>query len=130
VAVAMLGKMGPAYAAARLGRLDHSQSAMIAALVNTRGLTELIALNVGLSAGIINQRLFTILVLMALITTGATGPLITRVITRAGPRSAFSPQPQDDAVPRDDHGSRMGPALSRGPADDEANDGPERPADR
>jgi Kef-type K+ transport system membrane component KefB len=79
VACAMLGKIGPAYGAARLGRLDRRQSAMVAALVNTRGLTELIALNVGLTAGIIDQRLFTILVLMALITTMATGPLISAI---------------------------------------------------
>lgn len=79
LACAMLGKVGPAYGAARLSRLERRQSAMIAALVNTRGLTELIALNVGLGAGIINQRVFTILVLMALITTMATGPLISAI---------------------------------------------------
>jgi len=91
VGCAMLGKIGPAYGAARLARLDPRPSAMIAALVNTRGLTELIALNVGLSAGIIHQRLFTILVLMALITTIATGPLISAIgrmesDPEAGPR--------------------------------------------
>ena len=45
--------------------------------MNTRGLTELIALNVGLQAGLINQRLFTVLVLMALLTTLMTGPLLS-----------------------------------------------------
>jgi Kef-type K+ transport system membrane component KefB len=84
VACAMLGKIGPAYGAARLSRLNPRQSATVAALVNTRGLTELIALNVGLSAGIIHQRLFTILVLMALITTIATGPLISAIGSVAG----------------------------------------------
>lgn len=79
VACAAPGKIGPAYGAARLGRLDPRQSATIAVLLNTRGLTELIALNIGLSAGIIDQRLFTILVLMALITTIATGPLISAI---------------------------------------------------
>jgi Kef-type K+ transport system membrane component KefB len=77
VTCAVLGKMVPAYGAARLSRLDKRQSALMAALVNTRGLTELIALNVGLSAGIIHQRLFSILVLMALLTTIVTGPLIS-----------------------------------------------------
>ena len=67
---------------------------MIAALVNTRGLTELIALNVGLSAGIIHQKLFTILVLMALITTIATGPLIS-AIGRVGGDPGASPQPRE-----------------------------------
>lgn len=94
VACAMLGKIGPAYGAARLGRLDRRQSALIAALVNTRGLTELIALNVGLSAGIIHQRLFTILVLMALITTMATGPLIS-VIGRRGSGQATTTLPRE-----------------------------------
>ncbi|MFI0806462.1 cation:proton antiporter [Streptomyces echinatus] len=73
------GKVAAAYAMARLGGLDTRQSAMIGALVNTRGLTELIALNVGLSAGIIDTRLFTVLVLMALITTAMTGPLLTAI---------------------------------------------------
>lgn len=79
VAGAMFGKLGSGYAMARLSGLDTRQSATIAALVNTRGLTELIALNVGLSAGIIGEQLFTILVLMALITTAMTGPLISAI---------------------------------------------------
>jgi Kef-type K+ transport system membrane component KefB len=77
--IASPGKLGPAYVASRVCGLEPRQSAMIAALVNTRGLTELIALNVGLDAGLINQRLFTILVLMALITTLMTGPLLTAI---------------------------------------------------
>jgi Kef-type K+ transport system membrane component KefB len=75
--IASAGKLGPAYAASRLFGLEPRQSATIAALVNTRGLTELIALNVGLQAGLINQRLFTLLVLMALTTTLMTGPLLS-----------------------------------------------------
>jgi Kef-type K+ transport system membrane component KefB len=75
--IASAGKLGPAYAASRLSGLPPRQSATVAALVNTRGLTELIALNVGLQAGLINQRLFTVLVLMALLTTLMTGPLLS-----------------------------------------------------
>jgi Kef-type K+ transport system membrane component KefB len=100
VACAMLGKLGPAYGAARLSRLDRQQSAMIAALVNTRGLTELIALNVGLSAGLIHQRLFTILVLMALITTAATGPLIS-AIGRLGGDPEASPRLREETAHAD-----------------------------
>jgi len=77
--IASGGKLGPAYAASRLSGLEPRQSATVAALVNTRGLTELIALNVGLQAGLINQRLFTVLVLMALITTLMTGPLLSAI---------------------------------------------------
>jgi Kef-type K+ transport system membrane component KefB len=83
VACAVLGKIGPGYAIARLTGLPQRESAMIGVLVNTRGLTELIALNVGLSAGIIHPELFTILVLMAVITTIITGPLIS-VLSRKG----------------------------------------------
>lgn len=76
------GKLGSAYAAARLSGLPARPAAGIAALVNTRGLTELIALDVGLQAGIIHQRLFTVLVLMAVITTLMTGPLLALVGVR------------------------------------------------
>lgn len=77
--IAAAGKLGPGYGLSRACGLSSRDSAAIAALVNTRGLTELIALNVGLTDGIINQRLFTVLALMALITTLATGPLLSAV---------------------------------------------------
>jgi K+:H+ antiporter len=77
--IAIGGKLVPAYAASRLGGLSPRDSAGVAVLVNTRGLTELIALNVGFSAHIISQRLFTVLVLMALITTLGTSPLLSLI---------------------------------------------------
>ena len=78
-AAACLGKLLPAYAVGRLTGLDKTDARTVAALVNTRGLTELIALNVGLTDGIISTRLFTVLVLMALITTLATSPLLSAI---------------------------------------------------
>ena len=45
--------------------------------MNTRGLMELIALNIGYDMGILSQRIFTMLVVMALVTTVMTGPLVT-----------------------------------------------------
>ena len=86
VVIASAGKLGPGYVAARLSGLQPRQSATIAALVNTRGLTELIALNVGLQAGLINQRLFTVLVLMALLTTLMTGPLLSVIRPAPAPQ--------------------------------------------
>jgi Kef-type K+ transport system membrane component KefB len=77
VVIACAGKLGPGYGISRTSGLSRRDSATVAALVNTRGLTELIALNVGLDDGLLNQRLFTVLVLMALITTLATGPLLS-----------------------------------------------------
>jgi Kef-type K+ transport system membrane component KefB len=85
------GKLGSGYAAARLSGLPARLAAGIAVLVNTRGLTELIALNVGLQAGIIHQQLFTVLVLMAVITTLTTGPLLALVGVRRL-QSAAEPQ--------------------------------------
>jgi Kef-type K+ transport system membrane component KefB len=45
--------------------------------MNTRGLMELIALNIGYDMGILSQHIFTMLVIMALVTTIMTGPLVT-----------------------------------------------------
>lgn len=75
--LASVGKLGSGYLASRAGGLARRDSAAVAVLVNTRGLTELIALNVGLSAGLIDQQLFSVLVLMALIMTALTAPLLT-----------------------------------------------------
>jgi Kef-type K+ transport system membrane component KefB len=74
--ITVAGKLGPTYAISRVCGFPPRESATMATLVNTRGLTELIALNVGLADGLISQRLFTVLVLMALITTLMTGPLL------------------------------------------------------
>jgi Kef-type K+ transport system membrane component KefB len=90
VFIACVGKLGPGYGISRASGLSARDSAAIAALVNTRGLTELIALNVGLDDGIINQRLFTVLVLMAMVTTLATGPLLSVI------RPVRAPQPAAD----------------------------------
>jgi Kef-type K+ transport system membrane component KefB len=79
VVIACGGKLVPAYAVCRLSRLEPRQAATVAVLVNTRGMTELIALNVGFQDGLLNQRLFTILVLMALLTTLMTGPLLSAI---------------------------------------------------
>jgi Kef-type K+ transport system membrane component KefB len=53
------------------------ESLQLGALMNTRGLMELIALNIGYDMGILSQRIFTMLVIMALVTTIMTGPLVT-----------------------------------------------------
>lgn len=79
VAVATLGKFGGSYAAARFAGLDRRTSAGLGILMNTRGLMELIVLNIGLDLGVISPTLFAMLVLMALITTIATTPILKRL---------------------------------------------------
>jgi nucleotide-binding universal stress UspA family protein len=76
VAVAILGKYAGTYAAARVSGLDKREASALGWLMNTRGLTELIVLNIGLSFGVISPLLFTMLVIMALVTTFMTSPLL------------------------------------------------------
>ena len=74
--VAIVGKYFGTYIAARVGGFNHRDSSALGWLMNTRGLTELIVLNIGLSLGVISPLLFTMLVIMALVTTFMTTPLL------------------------------------------------------
>jgi Kef-type K+ transport system membrane component KefB len=77
IAVATFGKLGGSALAARLTGSDTRFALQLGALMNTRGLMELIALNIGYDMGILSQRIFAMLVIMALMTTAFTGPLLT-----------------------------------------------------
>lgn len=77
LAVAIIGKYVGAYVGARLQKVPHWQASSLGLLMNTRGLTELIILNVGLEKGLLSPELFTLMVIMALVTTVMTGPLLT-----------------------------------------------------
>jgi len=76
---AVLGKAGACYGAARLCGEDHASALGIGALMNARGLMELIILNIGLDRGLITPALFSILVLMAMVTTVMATPLFNLV---------------------------------------------------
>lgn len=76
LAVAIFGKFVGTYVAARVGGIRHAEATALGWLMNTRGLTELIVLNIGLSLGVISPLLFTMLVIMALVTTFMTSPLL------------------------------------------------------
>jgi Kef-type K+ transport system membrane component KefB len=76
VAVATAGKLGGSALTARLSGMPWRDSLQLGALMNTRGLMELIALNIGYDMGILSARIFTMLVIMALVTTLLTGPLL------------------------------------------------------
>ena len=76
IAVAILGKLAGAAIAARVTGYDWKASAVIGTLMNTRGLTELIVLNLALDAGAISPTLFAMLVIMAVVTTLMAGPLL------------------------------------------------------
>jgi Kef-type K+ transport system membrane component KefB len=76
IGLATLGKFGGSAVAARLTGMRWREASAIGVLMNTRGLMELIVLNVGLELGVITPTLFTMLVLMALFTTFATTPVL------------------------------------------------------
>lgn len=73
---AVAGKLGGCYLGARLTGQSAREAGCIAALMNTRALMALVAINVGLDLGLLNRQMFTMLVLMALLTTAMTAPLI------------------------------------------------------
>ncbi|WP_019068375.1 cation:proton antiporter [Streptomyces hokutonensis] len=90
--VAVGGKLAGAYAGAYANGLDRRISSALAVLMNTRGLTELIILSVGRQLGILDERLYSLMVVMAVLTTAMTGPLLQAIYPRA---LALRATPQD-----------------------------------
>ncbi len=76
IAVASMGKFGGSFLAARLTGSGWRESASLGVLMNTRGLMELIVLNIGLDLKIVSPILFAMLVIMALVTTLMTAPIL------------------------------------------------------
>jgi len=79
VVVAIAGKLGASMLMARWTGMNWRDSFSLGVLMNTRGLVELIVLNIGYDLGILSDRAFAMLVLMALITTFMTGPMLALV---------------------------------------------------
>jgi Kef-type K+ transport system membrane component KefB len=88
VLAATAGKVGGTVLAARLSRRGWRESLALGALMNTRGLMELIVLTVGLELGVISPPLFAMLVIMALVTTAATGPALAWLGVRGDDKKA------------------------------------------
>ena len=80
--VAIVGKFAGAFVAARTQRVPRRQATALAVLMNTRGLTELVILSIGRQLGVLDDRVFTLLVVMAVVTTVMTSPLLTVVYPR------------------------------------------------
>jgi Kef-type K+ transport system membrane component KefB len=79
IAVAIAGKWGGSMVAARITGESWQDAAAIGVLMNTRGLTELVILSVGLELGVITTTLYTIMVLMALVTTLMATPMLALI---------------------------------------------------
>ena len=79
IVVAVAGKLGGSMLMSRWSGMKWSQSFSIGVLMNTRGLVELVVLNIGYDLGILSERIFAMMVIMALVTTFMTGPLLALV---------------------------------------------------
>ncbi|MDN5851926.1 MAG: cation:proton antiporter [Actinomycetia bacterium] len=88
VAVAVAGKLGAVALAARLAGETWRDATTLGILMNTRGLTELVILSLGLQLGVIDITVYTVMVLVALITTFMAAPLLTVVCGRRADRDA------------------------------------------
>ena len=86
--IATAGKLLGSFAAARSCGMARAEAWRLGALMNTRGLMELIVLNLGYDLGLIDDRLFAVLVVMALVTTAMTGPLLSLIDRIASRRAA------------------------------------------
>ncbi|MTJ11633.1 sodium:proton antiporter [Anabaena sp. UHCC 0187] len=113
IVVASAGKFIGAYVAARMSGIDKREASALGWLMNTRGLTELIVLNIGLELGVITPLLFTMLVIMALVTTFMTSPLLEwtypkRLIRldviepkiEIEPETEITPEPSEPYIPQ------------------------------
>ena len=87
---ASIGKFGGTFAAARFTGLGNRDAASLGILMNTRGLMELIVLNLGLDLHILSPTLFAMLVIMAVVTTFATTPIL-HLLTRNAPQPDAEP---------------------------------------
>jgi Kef-type K+ transport system membrane component KefB len=81
---AVLSKLVPVYFVGRACGFDRIQSSILGTLMNTRALMELIVLNIGFDLGFIPQKVFTMLVIMAVLTTLMAGPLLKRLLSKMG----------------------------------------------
>jgi Kef-type K+ transport system membrane component KefB len=89
IAVAIAGKVGGAFVGARITGFDVRNSLALGCLLNTRGLVELIVLNVGLDLGLLSPALFSMMVIMALVTTVITTPALRVVLPEEYRRTAL-----------------------------------------
>lgn len=90
---AVAGKLGGCYLGARLTGQPTREAACVAALMNTRALMGLVAINIGYDLGLMSRPLFTMFVIMALLTTVMTGPLLRWLLPAELRRRAVAPLP-------------------------------------
>jgi Kef-type K+ transport system membrane component KefB len=98
IAVATVGKLGGSMLASYLAGMRPREAAALGTLMNTRGLMELVILNIGLDVKVISPALFSMMVLMALITTFMTTPILE--VVAPVPKSATEPAGAEVGLPQ------------------------------
>ena len=96
--VAIAGKFGGVALAARFYGMNWRRSSLLGVLMNTRGLIELIILNIGLSYGVLSKPLFAMMVVMALTTTFITTPLMRLLYSPARQRRELDEAAREEAI--------------------------------
>jgi Kef-type K+ transport system membrane component KefB len=99
--LAIVGKIGGGYLGARIAGQPHRTAITVGVLLNTRGLTEIVVLQAGYTAGILPPALFLALVTMALITTAMTGPLLKLLKLTTPATTDTVPRVTEGAAPHD-----------------------------
>ena len=82
IVIASIGKLGGCYLGGRIARLNHPEALAIGFAMNARGSTEVILATIGLTMGVPNQQLFTVIVLVAVATTVCMPPLLRWALAR------------------------------------------------
>jgi Kef-type K+ transport system membrane component KefB len=93
LAVAFSSKFGGAYAGARITGEDHRSALAVGICMNTRALMELVVINIGYDLGVLPRSMFTMLVIMAIVSTFLTTPLIRRLLVPRIAKPAAEPLP-------------------------------------
>ncbi len=99
VAAATAAKLGAGYFAARRSGFNRAESTGMGFMMNTRGLMELIVINVGFDLGVISPKVFTMLVIMAIFSTVITTPALRRCVARAARGRGAPPSSSPDRSP-------------------------------
>ncbi|MBL8614160.1 MAG: cation:proton antiporter [Deltaproteobacteria bacterium] len=95
--VATAGKFGGSALAARWTGLGAREAAAVGVLMNTRGLMEIVVLNVGLDIGVVSERMFAMMVIVAVVTTWITTPVLRRIYSPALQQTLHHPPTPEPA---------------------------------
>ena len=102
IAIASIGKLGGCYLGSRMARMNHPEALAVGFAMNARGSTEVILATIGLTMGLLNQTLFTIIVVMAVVTTLIMPPLLRWALARVPMREEERARIETEAAEEND----------------------------